>query len=527
MAEAAIYTERVDDVPVLVRLQEQMGIPAVLDEVIPVHGNRRGLSPGWLACLWLSFILSEGDHRMVRVERWAADRIETLARLSPQPVTIKDFTDDRLADLLGVLGEDDLWERIEQRLGERLIRVYSLPLETVRVDSTTAAVYHDREGSTLFRQGHSKDRRPDLAQFKVMLAALDPSGLPLATLVVPGNTSDDPLYEPAIAQARQVVGQGGRLYVGDSKMAALRTRAFLEEGGDFYLVPLALAQASAAWRRQLLEPVWAKEQPLERIERLVEGEEKPKLQALAYETTRLQQLRRPDGETFTWLERVLVIFSLSLVRQQRRGLEQRLRRAEEKLRALTPPPGRGRRPYREREPLEQRVQAILKKYQVEGLLEVTYHREVRRRHVRGYGGRPARIEEDVRYRVEVHRNAEAIRAARRQMGWRLYATNAPAERLPLAEAVRIYRGSALIERNFRRLKGRPLGVCPLYVRREDHARGMVRLLSLALRVLTLVEHTVREKIRHVSLRSYAVWCRANIASCACMSEPPSVEPLTC
>ena len=80
-----------------------------------------------------------------------------------------------------------------------------------------------------------------------MLAALDPLGMPTATLVVPGNAADDSLYEPALRQARRVVGQGGRLYIGDSKMAALYcpvqdsalwTRAFLQAGGDYYLTPL-------------------------------------------------------------------------------------------------------------------------------------------------------------------------------------------------------------------------------------------------------------------------------------------------
>jgi hypothetical protein len=37
----------------------------------------------------------------------------------------------------------------------------------------------------LFQFGHSKDHRPDLLQVKVMLSALDPMGMPVATQVVP------------------------------------------------------------------------------------------------------------------------------------------------------------------------------------------------------------------------------------------------------------------------------------------------------------------------------------------------------
>jgi len=239
MAEVEIHTERIDDVPLLMHQQREMGIPEVLDEVIHPHGNWEGLSVGWLTTTWLSYILSQADHRMSEVEPWAEQQFETLSALLPEPVRVKDFTDDRLAGVLRWLSDDGMWEAIETQLGRRLVRVYDLKRGPVRLDSTTAAVYHDTEGNTLFRHGHSKDHRPDLPQFKVMLGALDPMGMPLATLVIAGNEADDGLYIPAIRHARQVVGQGGRLYIGDTKMGALVTRAFVQAGGDYYLMPLA------------------------------------------------------------------------------------------------------------------------------------------------------------------------------------------------------------------------------------------------------------------------------------------------
>jgi transposase len=493
MAEVEIHTERVDDIPLLVHRQRQMGIPTVLDEVFQPHGNRQGLSLGWLTCLWLSFVLSEADHRMVEVEPWAARQRHTLSHLSPQPVTEKDFADDRLADALRALSQDQAWQEVETRLGQRLVRVYNLKRESVRLDSTAVAVYHNEEETTLFRHGHSKDHRPDLAQFKVMLAALDPLGMPLATLVVPGNVADDPLYAPAIRQARQVVGQGERLYIGDNKMAALQTRAFVQAGGDYYLTALPQTGDVPELLESLLQPVWERKQALERVYAAPEGQEPPQLQFLAYETTRPQQTRY-EGALLSWTERLLVVFSVALAKKQHRGLQRRLQHAEDQVLALTPPRGRGRRQWEELAPLQDAVEAILKRRQIEGLLEVTYLREVDRRQVRGYGDRPSRTEERVRHVVQVRRNTEAIRMTQRKMGWRLYAANAPAKRLPLAEALQAYRGAPTIERDFRRLKGKPLGIRPLYVQRDDHAKGMVRLLSLALRVLTLMEHVVREKL---------------------------------
>ena len=45
-----------------------------------------------------------------------------------------------------------------------------------------------------------------------------------------------------------------------------------------------------------------------------------------------------------------------------------------------------------------------------------------------------------------------------------------------------------------RLKGRPLSLTPMYVQRDDHATGRIRLLSIALRVLTLLEFVGRRQL---------------------------------
>jgi transposase len=77
-----------------------------------------------------------------------------------------------------------------------------LPTATTRHDSTTVSVYQDvaeeeeDEADSILGYGHSKDHRPDLKQFKVMLSTLDPVGLPLTCQVVNGKRADDKLYIP-------------------------------------------------------------------------------------------------------------------------------------------------------------------------------------------------------------------------------------------------------------------------------------------------------------------------------------------
>jgi transposase len=114
--------------------------------------------------------------------------------------------------------------------------------------------------------------------------------------------------------------------------------------------------------------------------------------------------------------------------------------------------------------------------------------------VRAYRGQPARIENERQASVEVRVDEVALEAAVRRLGWRLYATNPPREQWSLAQAVLAYRSEYLVERRLGRLKGRPLSLTPMYVQRDDHAPGLIRLLSIALRVLTLLEFVGRRQL---------------------------------
>jgi transposase len=252
-----VLNERVDDIPLLLAQLERMDVPALLDEYFPTHGHWTGLRLGWVAGVWLAHILSEADHRLNHVQTWAARRLETLHRCTGLPVGALDFSDDRLANVLRTLSDDVSWSAFESRLTQHLLRVYDLRVERVRLDSTSASGYWSVTPEGLFQFGHSKDRRPDLPQVKVMLAALDPLGLPVATDVLPGQRADDPLYMPAIARVRESLRSPGLLYVGDCKMAALETRACLQAGGDCYLCPLSALQLPAEVLQDYLAPVWA------------------------------------------------------------------------------------------------------------------------------------------------------------------------------------------------------------------------------------------------------------------------------
>ncbi len=204
-----IITERVDDIPLLIEQMQRMGLPTLFDNHFPTHGNWTGLSLGWVSTIWLSAMLSRGDHRMVHVEPWVAKRLWTLRVATGQAVRRVDFTDDRLEIVLRHLRDDTRWAAFESALNQHTVRVYDLSTERVHVDSTSASAYAVVTEGGLFQFGHSKDDRPDLPQVKVMQAVLDPLGMPLATAGVSGERAADPLYVPCIARVQASVGRHG------------------------------------------------------------------------------------------------------------------------------------------------------------------------------------------------------------------------------------------------------------------------------------------------------------------------------
>ena len=492
-AIANVRHERVDDIPVIIGMANRLGLADILDRHLGRHGLHQGLNNGQLAVGWLGYILSQGDHRKSAVQGWAHDLTHTLEQLLGDPIREVEFSDDRLGILVRRLNDDGAWAAIETDLWAATMTVYAFPVTGVRLDGSSSYGYHQVHGEGLMQYGHSKDHRPDLPQLKLMAAAAAPWGHLIACDVAPGQRPDDPLYPPLLERVRRILGQEGLLYAGDCKMAALSIRADIVLHRDYYVVPLPLTGKTgehfAAWVAAVVDG------PQE-VQLLWEGN---RWLGAGYEFERLQTATVGE-QTVTWTERVQVLRSPGLAERQQADLERRLEAATAALGALTPEPGRGKRQVREEAALQEAITRVLAEHQVAGLLTGTWERqeqEITRYQGRGRGGpnRPTTTVVQVRYVVTgVHRNAEAIAAQRHRMGWRVQVTNAPVDRLPLVAAVREGRDGWSLERDFHLIKDLPLGLSPLFVWKEDQIKGLTRLLTLGLRLLTLIEIQVRQEL---------------------------------
>jgi transposase len=486
-----VLQERVDDLPLLLAQLCEMDVPALLNQAFKVHGNWHGLSFGHLVTVWLVFVLSESNHRLSHLRPWAAQRLHTLQTSLGVALAATDFTDDRLAQALRYLSQAAGWQRFEDLLNQGLLRVYDLPGNTIRLDSTTARSYAAITPDGLLQLGHSKDHRPDLPQLKINLSALDPLGLPLTATVSNGACADDPLYVPEIERVRTSLQRRGLLYVGDCKMAARATRVYVAAGGDFYLCPLPVKQL-AAELATLVEPVRLGQQATALVWRRNEERGKKEKLAVGYEYE-VELTGEQDGQPVRFTERRLVVRSLAQARAETKKLRARLRLAQRQIRALGKSKQGKRCPQTEAE-WRAAVQQILTEQRVTDWLEVRFDVQRQARTVRAWGTRPTRTEVSETVTVAVTVRTAAVAQAEFLTGWRVYATNAPAPHLSLTQAVLAYRGAYLIERGFQRLKGHALALTPMYLTTPQHLTGLVRGLLIGLRVLGLLEYKARQAL---------------------------------
>ena len=496
--EFSVISERIDDFVLLIKLMMRLGLPGILDQHLPRHGLQAGLSWGWLATIWLAHIVSRGDHRKLTVRDWVRQAHHTLEDTTGLSIRETDFTDDRLTIVLRRLSKPKHWQAIERDLGQNTIRIYELRPERVRLDATTLSGYHKGTETGLFQFGNSKDN-PTLRQVKLMMGTLDPLGLPLVTLVVSGERADDVLYRPLVDRVVGMLSQAGLLFVGDCKMSAWETRLHIHALGQHYLSPLALVGEVPKELRVWIQEALMGQQTLSPIVAPEAAADAPPL-AQAYERSRVCTAEM-NGQALVWTERVLVVHSPAHAEKLSASLRQRLATATAKLMALTPPRGPGKRPITTEVTLLAAANAILQRYGVEGLLTYAFERQVEQQVKfvgpgRGGAKRPQQVIERVRYQLSAVQPAEpAIAALQQTFGWRAYVTDVPAAQLSLNDAVLTYRAEWQIERGFHRLKGVPLSISPLFVKRDDQVVGLTHLLTIAVRLLTLIEFVVRRALK--------------------------------
>lgn len=186
-----------------------------------------------------------------------------------------------------------------------------------------------------------------------------------------------------------------------------------------------------------------------------------------------------------------MVHSFKYAARQKKGLDNRIEKATEALNELNLT-GRG---HKRRTPEETIAAAhrILQRYRLKDLVQVTFETATETTHKRAYRDKPARTIAQTTLTVKPTLDDEAYQQATQLLGWRVYVSNDL--ELSLTEAVYGYRNEYLIEHGFGRYKGKAFGLRPIYLASDERVKGLIRLLSLGLRILCLLGFSVRTQLQ--------------------------------
>jgi hypothetical protein len=173
----------------------------------------------------------------------------------------------------------------------------------------------------------------------------------------------------------------------------------------------------------------------------------------------------------------------------RRRREWALARGTDELAALWQPAGRGRTRYHSRATLERTVADRVARAGLTGVVQAA-------------GAEELLPDGTTRWIVAaVWVDLAAWPALVERLGWQVYVTNTTPTQYTASALVVAYHHQVMHERGFSRLKTRNLQIRPVFLRDEQRIVGLLWLLCLALRVLTLTEHRLRIALadRHEAL----------------------------
>lgn len=509
--------ELLGDVPLIIEFCKRLNLPNIIDNHFTTHGNQEGLSNGQLSIVWIAHILSQNNHCKSPVQQWQINHKLSLESLLETIISDMDFEDCRLGRLLQKFADDTMWHDFESSFYKDSFSILDLDTKapedfkellfdddgikrTIKIDTTTTYGHHNVKENGIMQRGWSKDHRPDLPQLKIMVASEGNTGFQIASDVVPGNRSDDPLYIPIIERTRKIIDTKRSLMCGDCKMSAMQIKANIVDHNEFYLFPLAMQDSVKTLLKTLVDDAVDGKQPAMLIYDVNE-KGSSKIIGAGFEIERIQEhTELSEDRVIRWSERVLLIRSYEHAKQEIKRFYDGIKKLNLSLHKLVSKQCSD--PEAATEEILQKIEKFKTEndssqfFDVEIEIEIV-EREAKRGEIRNGKKRNGTFK--VKYYrakvLKVKENRQLIDSMTHKIGWRLYATNAPQKILTFTSAYKYFRKTMyVIEIGFHKLKDY-INISPLFVRTEEQILGMTRFLMLALKILTLMTAELRTNMK--------------------------------
>lgn len=261
-----LRTQVLGGLPVINRIIDRLGLPALLGAALPGGDARVRLSPAAAIRLVVANLVL-GREPLYALGEWAAGYDPGLLGLSGQQQAAA-VNDDRVGRALQALFDADRASLLTAVV-LAAVREFGVQVDELHNDSTSIALHGDYRAATgapragkptrQAARGHSKDHRPDLKQLVWILTVSADGAVPLAGRLTAGNTSDDPTHVPTWDALASMLGRTDFLYVADSKLCSRTAMGHIAGHGGRFVTVLPRSRAEdRAFRTALITatPTW-------------------------------------------------------------------------------------------------------------------------------------------------------------------------------------------------------------------------------------------------------------------------------
>jgi hypothetical protein len=139
-----------------------------------------------------------------------------------------------------------------------------------------------------------------------------------------------------------------------------------------------------------------------------------------------------------------LVYSPAYAKDLIRSFNNRLDEAQEAIQNLVIYK-KGRRNPKTLKDLYGRVDSLIKKYKAQECFAINCNQTIETYKVRKHKERPDEMREKITLSLSIERNQEIIELERKRLGWQVYATNAPVEKMASRDVVVCYRNEYRIE----------------------------------------------------------------------------------
>jgi len=493
----------VGGVPILNRFLDRLQIAELLDEHLPAR-DKRTTMPASTTLLVLVRNILIARQPIYGVREWAGGFAPNLLNVWP--------------DEIGRLGDDRLGrdlERFFEHCGPALIlavvrqvvQEFQVSLDELHNDSTTISFYgaypaaekeHRGRGrpTAAITWGHSKDHRPDLKQLLYTLTISDDGGVPVYFTSASGNVVDDQTHQQTWEMLRQLAGGPDFLYVADCKLATTDNMTYIaRHGGRFVSVMPRTRKEDSEFRQRLREaPQSVRWQHLYDV-----SDEKDRVTDRL--STCADEAVSAEGFRLLWYHSTRKAERDAAARA--RSVQRALAELSELRDRLTGPRTR----FRELSKVQEAVQEILQRFEVESWVTVTIEPLEQSEYRQADRGRPSKQTRYIkktrtRYTLSWKINLERLGEAQGDDG--VFPLISNDLELDTTSLLRAYKRQPVIEKRFSQLKT-DFAVAPVYLKCAARVQGLLAVYFLALLVQALLERELRQAMAAKKIDSLALY----------------------